>query len=76
MGSPPFRLRVRHLVQAICGTQQHGWVVSFTILQSLHNGYPGITRIKAIAHSYFWWNGLDRNIEELANYCDSCQAVK
>ena len=47
-----------------------------TILQSLHSGHPGITRMKAIARSYLWWNGLDRNIEELANSCDSCQAVK
>ena len=47
-----------------------------TILQSLHSGHPGITRMKAIARSYLWWNGLDHNIEELANSCDSCQAVK
>ena len=47
-----------------------------TILQSLHSGHQEITRMKAIARSYFWWNGLDHNIEELANSCDSCQAVK
>ena len=47
-----------------------------TTLQLLHSGHSGITRMKEIARSYFWWNGLDRNIKELANSCDSCQAVK
>ena len=46
------------------------------VLQSLHMGHPGITRMKAIARSYFWWNGLDKDIEKLANLCESCQAVK
>ena len=32
--------------------------------------------MKAIARSYFWWNGLDQGIEKLANLCESCQAVK
>ena len=39
-------------------------------------GHPGITQVKAIAHSYFWWNGLDQDIEKLPNLCESCQAVK
>ena len=47
-----------------------------TVLRSLHNGHPGITCMKAIARSYFWWPGLDHHIEELANSCDSCQTVK
>ena len=46
------------------------------VLQSLHLGHPGITRMKAITHSYFWWTGLDQDIEKLANSCESCQAVK
>ena len=46
------------------------------VLQSLHLGHPGITRMKAIARSYFWWTGLDQDIEKLANSCESCQAVK
>ena len=47
-----------------------------TVLKSLHSGHPGITCMKAIARSYFWWPGLDRHIEELAISCDSCQRVK
>ena len=30
------------------------------VLQSLHMGHLGITWMKAIIHSYFWWNGLDQ----------------
>ena len=47
-----------------------------TVLQSLHANHPGITRMKSIARSYFWWSGLDRDIEMLAKSCHSCQAVK
>ena len=46
------------------------------VLQSLHLGHPGITGMKAIACSYFWWTGLDQDIGRLANSCESCQAVK
>ena len=46
------------------------------ILQSLHENHPGISRMKAIARSYFWWNGLDKHIEDIAKSCPSCQAVK
>ena len=30
--------------------------------------------MKTIAHSYFWWGGLDRDIEQLGKSCHSCQA--
>ena len=44
------------------------------VLKSLHANHPGITRMKAIARSYFWWIGLDKAIEELGKSCQSCQA--
>ena len=43
-------------------------------LKSLHVNYPGITRMKVIAQSYFWWTGLDKAIEELGKSCHSCRA--
>ena len=46
------------------------------ILASLHQNHPGITRMKAIARSYFWWSGLDKDIEDLAKSCSACQALK
>ena len=46
------------------------------LLSELHRDHPGITKMKAVARSYFWWPGLDKNIEELAKSCVECQAVK
>ncbi len=38
------------------------------VLKELHQGHPGMTRMKAIARSHLWWPGLDKDV--------SCQAVK
>ena len=46
------------------------------VLKSLHESHPGISRMKAIARSYFWWNGLDKDIENLGKSCQTCQAVQ
>ena len=43
------------------------------ILESLHENHPGMSRMKAIARSYFWWSGLDKDI---AKFCSACQAIK
>ena len=32
--------------------------------------------MKAVAQSYFWYPGLDKDIEDCARRCVSCQAVK
>ena len=32
--------------------------------------------MKAVAHSYLWWPGLDKELEECAQRCNACQAVK
>ena len=46
------------------------------VLQSLHFNHPGTTRMKAVARSYFWWGGLDKDIESVSKTCNACQAVK
>ena len=46
------------------------------ILDSLHETHPGISRMKAIARSYFWWAGLDKAIENVARGCQACQAIQ
>ena len=43
------------------------------VLQSLHVNHPGVSRMKAIARSHFWWSGLDKDIETTGKTCHSCQ---
>ena len=45
-----------------------------SVLKSLHRNHPGITRMKALARSHFWWKGLDQDIEKLGKSCEACQA--
>ena len=46
------------------------------LLQELHRDHPGVSRMKSVARSYMWWPGLDKEVEQLAKSCQSCQAVK
>ena len=46
------------------------------ITEELHRDNPGITRMKALARSYFWWPGLDHNLERCVQECLACQAVR
>ena len=46
------------------------------VLKCIHQNHPGITRMKSIAHSYFWWSGLDQGIEALAKSCSVCQTLQ
>ena len=46
------------------------------VLQELHVSHPGMCCMKALAHSYVWWPGLDQDIEKLVKACSSCVQVK
>ena len=46
------------------------------VLQSLHLNHPEKSRMKIVARSYFWWSGLDEDIERTAKSCSACQAAK
>ncbi|XP_028969202.1 uncharacterized protein K02A2.6-like [Galendromus occidentalis] len=43
------------------------------ILITLHEGHPGIARMKTLAREYVFWNNLDKDIEDLVRRCDQCQ---
>ena len=32
--------------------------------------------MKAMSRSYFWWPGLDKDIERLAKQCSFCQETR
>ena len=43
------------------------------ILKELHEGDPGICRMRALSRSYVWWPGLDAAIEQQVRACPTCQ---
>ena len=46
------------------------------VLEELHKGHPGASRMKSLARGYLWWPGLDTELEHLAKSCIPCQEVK
>ena len=38
-----------------------------TILKKLHEGHPGIARMKSIACSHVWWPKIDQEIEKVTH---------
>lgn len=43
------------------------------VLTELHDGHPGIARMKSLAWMYVWWPGISQNIEKLVQGCRACQ---
>lgn len=46
------------------------------VLKQLHTGHFGINKMKAIARSYCWWQGIDQNIKNLVENCAACNNVR
>jgi hypothetical protein len=46
------------------------------VLNELHSGHQGMSRMKSLARGYFWWPKLDSDIETLAKGCHTCLSVK
>ena len=42
-------------------------------LPELHEGHPGIARMKGLACIYVWWPGITADIEEVVRGCIVCQ---
>ena len=43
------------------------------ILAELHEGHPGMVRMKALARFYVWWPGITGDIETAVHLCTECQ---
>ncbi|CAB3256144.1 unnamed protein product [Arctia plantaginis] len=46
------------------------------ILKEIHEGHPGIVKMKQIARNYVWWENIDRDIEEVARECVACREMR
>ena len=49
---------------------------SQAVLRELHEGHPGITRMKSLARMYVWWPGVSADIKESVQHCRECQEVQ
>ena len=43
------------------------------VLRQLHEGHPGMTKMKALARMYVWWPGIDKEVEKSVQACHHCQ---
>ncbi|CAC5376399.1 unnamed protein product [Mytilus coruscus] len=48
-----------------------------TVMQELHEGHPGVTRMKKmLARSYVWWPKMDSELENKVKTCHECQVSR
>ena len=45
-------------------------------LTELHEGHPGMTRMKSLARMYVWWPGMEKDIECAVSSCVECQMLQ
>ena len=43
------------------------------VLTELHDGHPGMARMKSLARMYVWWPGIASDIEKTVRQCTECQ---
>ena len=43
------------------------------VLDQLHQGHPGMARMKSLAQSIVWWPGIDTDITSMIQGCRQCQ---
>jgi hypothetical protein len=45
------------------------------VLESLHQGHPGISSMKSIARNFVYWPNIDKEIEIFVKQCSPCQST-
>lgn len=43
------------------------------LLKEIHTGHLGIVKSKELARSYFWWPGIDKDLENWIKSCEVCR---
>ena len=75
---PFYRIRNELSVEAKCVLWGNRVIIPEvfrqTLLKELHSDHLGVSRMKSIARSYFWWPKLDAEISELSALCHTCQS--
>ena len=44
------------------------------VVEELHEGHPGSSRMKSLARGYVWWPGMDGELEKKVKECPACQS--
>jgi hypothetical protein len=77
-GLKPYHTRRRKLsVNKQCVTWGNRVIIPAklrsSVLELMHEQHPEMVRSKMLCRSYFWWPGLDNDIERQVASCDICQ---
>ena len=46
------------------------------VMDELHTSHAGIVRMKSLARIHVWWPSIDKDIEQLAHSCETCQSMQ
>ena len=46
------------------------------VLELLHKGHPGVSRMRSLARSYVWWPHIDKDINLVVKTCYECQQTR
>lgn len=77
---PYFLLRVELSVEEGILLRGHRVVIPKVlreqVLGTLHEGHPGVSRIKLFARGLVWWPGIDNSLEAKVASCPTCQSTR
>lgn len=77
---PYYRIRNELSIEEDCLLWNNRLVIPETlrnvVLENLHLSHLGVVKMKSLARSYFYWPGIGKDIEILANNCESCAIYK
>ena len=78
---PYWRRRTELSVQSGCLLWGYRVIVppqgrTTVLLQELHGGHPGMTRMKSLARGLLWWPKVDEEIETMVRSCPVCQTQR
>ena len=45
----------------------------YAVLTEVHEGHPGMARMKSLGRMYVWWSGIGNDLEKTVRQCTDCQ---